>query len=337
MRYWIQLQKFTLKTAAEQKDMKMVAYLVPNVNFKIQNKNFKTDILVAPIADEMLLGLQFFKEHKSSIDISNTCLYLDGMKIQALSSPAQGSDPYSVSQVSISETVSVPPKFIKFISIHLNQLPVPASTEILVVEPIKTNPDILVPYAVVKNDLRMPISLLNLTDKTIKVHRDQIVARAVAVDAILPEPCPKSGSTLYADDLPQDEDSPLLDDILSSVQKDMPDHIKDLFKSSGEGLSKIEKICLGRMLLYHEILFAKHDWDLGCSRDIKHPINTADNPPSKHKMRKTPLHLQEEEDHIKKLINWSNSFVYFWMGFSARVDQEKGWFCSLVRGLQRLE
>ena len=295
-------KKFTLKTAAEQQDMKMEAYLVPNVKFKIQNKNFKTDILVAPIADEMLLGLQFFKEHKSSIDISNTCLYLDGMKIEALISPAQGSDPYSVSQVSISETVSVPPKSIKFISIHLNQLPVPASNEILI-EPINTNPDILVPYAVVKSDLRVPISLLNLTDKTVKMHRDQVVARAVAIDAILPEPSSKSGSTLYADNLPQEEGSPLLDDILSSVQKDMPDHIKDLFKRSGEGLSKIEKIRLGRMLLYHEIVFAKHDLDLGCFRDIKHPINTADNPPSKHKMRKTPLHFQkEEEDHIKKLL-----------------------------------
>ena len=84
----------------------------------------------------------------------------------------------------------------------------------------------------------------------------------------------------------------------------MPDHLKDLFNRSCEGLSTSQSIEVGNILIEYEDVFAKHDLDLGCFEDVKHTINTGDAPPLRHKMRRTPLHFQKEEEaHISKLLD----------------------------------
>lgn len=51
-------------------------------------------------------------------------------------------------------------------------------------------------------------------------------------------------------------------------------------------------------------MFAKHDLDLGCLSAIKHRIDTKDANPVKHKMRRTPLGFQhQEEEHLKKMLD----------------------------------
>lgn len=54
---------------------------------------------------------------------------------------------------------------------------------------------------------------------------------------------------------------------------------------------------------YHDI-FSKHDLDLSCLTSVTHKKDTKDNPPVKHKMRRTPLGFQNQENgQLDKMLD----------------------------------
>lgn len=86
------------------------------------------------------------------------------------------------------------------------------------------------------------------------------------------------------------------------------------------------------MLTDFQDVFAKHDLDLGCLSAIKHRIDTKDANPVKHKMRRTPLGFQhQEEEHLKKMLDAgiiqpSNSEL----ASAPVLVKKKRWKCKVV-------
>ena len=61
---------------------------------------------------------------------------------------------------------------------------------------------------------------------------------------------------------------------------------------------------MGELLIEFQDIFAKHDLDLGCFTEIKHAFDTGTEHPVKHKMWRTPIGFQaEEEKHLQKLLD----------------------------------
>ena len=61
----------TLKTAGESR---MKGYVVHHVPLALGNKQFSWDIVVAPIMDSLILGLDFLLYSNSVIDLENNVL-----------------------------------------------------------------------------------------------------------------------------------------------------------------------------------------------------------------------------------------------------------------------
>ena len=84
----------------------------------------------------------------------------------------------------------------------------------------------------------------------------------------------------------------------------LPEHVHNLFERSKVGLPELEQGKLFDILCQYSDVFAEHDLDLGCYSNIKHEINTENAAPTRLRMRRTPIHFQEEEEkHLKKLLD----------------------------------
>ena len=63
-------------------------------------------------------------------------------------------------------------------------------------------------------------------------------------------------------------------------------------------------IQLGQLLIDYEVVFAKHELDLGCLSKVKHVIDTGDASPVKQAMGRTPLGFESKERaHLEKLLD----------------------------------
>ena len=85
---------------------------------------------------------------------------------------------------------------------------------------------------------------------------------------------------------------------------DLPAHLTDLYERSIKHLnSEEQKLKLRRLLVEYQDVFSRHDLDRGCLTAVKHRIDTKDNAPVKHRMRRTPLGFQElEQQHLEKML-----------------------------------
>ena len=91
---------------------------------------------------------------------------------------------------------------------------------------------------------------------------------------------------------------------MKDIEISLPEYMRDLFARSRKGLNTEESIQVGELLIEFQDIFAKHDLDLGCFTEIKHAIDTGTERPVKHKMWRTPIGLQaEEEKYLQKLLD----------------------------------
>ena len=61
--------------------MSMKGFVVGPVNVQLGGLTFEEDLYVAPIQDEMLLGIDISQERKINIETSKSCLDIMGEKI----------------------------------------------------------------------------------------------------------------------------------------------------------------------------------------------------------------------------------------------------------------
>ena len=107
---------------------------------------------------------------------------------------------------------------------------------------------------------------------------------------------------------------------ISEKEAELPEHLVNLFDASKVNLAPEDQTKLKNLLIEFQDVFSKGDSDLGCFTEMKFKINTEDATPVKHKMRRTPLGFEkEEEGHLKKMLengiirksssSWANSPV----------------------------
>ena len=85
--------------------------------------------------------------------------------------------------------------------------------------------------------------------------------------------------------------------------QDLPPHLTDLYQRSIKHPSDTEQRQLKHVLLEYQDVFARHDLDLGCLTVVKHSIDTKDSAPVKHRMRRTPIGIQDlEQQHLDKIL-----------------------------------
>ena len=79
--------------------------------------------------------------------------------------------------------------------------------------------------------------------------------------------------------------------------KHIPDHMKDLYERSIQGLTPEQSKAVAELLLKYEASFSESDSDLGRTGIIKHSIPTGNAHPIKQPVQRLPVQMNKEISH----------------------------------------
>jgi hypothetical protein len=89
--------------------------LVENVPISVGQYTYMQRICVAPVNDQVILGLDFLKEHGAIIDLSRDIMFISGEEI-----PLEVTDgSFTTSKVKVSKRSVIPPNTVGYISVEL--------------------------------------------------------------------------------------------------------------------------------------------------------------------------------------------------------------------------
>ena len=232
----------------------------------------------------MIIGYDFMYAHHCSVDVRNSCLKI-GQKNIKCHHEGQTSSLFSIR---LDRDVTVPPGVEMIIGgkIDLNGEPLTDITT-MIVEPkpesVLTKQGILVAKALINpNSQRVPLRVMNLTDKPQPLHTRTIAATAERVESVTELP------TGAVSDAP-----PLIRSIREVNLSEMPEHIKAVWDANSSSLSEEQKKPFFDLLMKYQNVFAKSKYDLGRTTIVQHEIDTGDHPPIKQAPRRMPLAKKE--------------------------------------------
>ena len=82
----------------------------------------------------------------------------------------------------------------------------------------------------------------------------------------------------------------------------MPEHLKELYHSAIIGRTEHEKIRIAQTLLNFQDTFSKHEFDLGLTTLIEHTIDVGSHGPIKQAPRRVPAAFASEEENVIKQL-----------------------------------
>ena len=85
---------------------------------------------------------------------------------------------------------------------------------------------------------------------------------------------------------------------------ELPGHVQGLYDRSINNLDYDERSALKALLIEYQDVFSRGDDDLGQFKEMKFKINTGDADPVQHRLRRTPVGFEgEEEAHLLKMLD----------------------------------
>ena len=272
------LKEVVMNTAG--KGLQMNGFVAGPFYIKLGNQEFTWDIYVAPIGDQMLLGIDFLRKQGISLDLHRNQLSIHGEVIQM--SWGQASSLPQTTEVRAGKNHTVPANSVQRV---MGVLAKPMGREYII--EAKAEGCLLIPRTLHDVGQDPVLCLINLTDSPLVISKGDLLAQAQEVDMGEP-PGPKVCKMGVAGEV---------------KEKLLPQHLQEMFTRSCEDLSKGEEETLCSLLQEFQDVFASSDLDLGHFTALEHGIDTGNHPPIKQRMRRTPLGFaQEEEAHLEKML-----------------------------------
>ena len=238
-------------------------------------------MLVADVDMDVILGLDFLSTNKCKLDIEN---YLP--RIQNKSWKLNLIGKIRCYRVTVSEKVVVPARSETIIQGTVNT-PIIRQKDLGLIEPtdkplVKGNS--LVAKALVSTRDKVPLRIINLDDDRHDIFPGAHVVNLSFVEKVNP-------IRAQTQNLP--------------YSKHIPDHMKDLYERSIQGLTSEQSKEVAELLLKHEASLSESDSGLGRTGIIKHSIPTKNAHSIKQPVRRLPVQMNEEisqqiDDMLKK-------------------------------------
>jgi predicted aspartyl protease len=165
------LRETTMHAAG--RGMVMKTLVVGPVSLQIGYKSYETEVYVAPIKDEMLLGLNFMVEFGVVVNLRDRTFKI-GDEDLSLSSGPKGIIPV-VSKVRVKRRTVVPPFSVVHVSAQLD-----GQIGQYVIEPNEQNLPILMPRCLYQNENPV-VCLVNLSDRYYTIKRDTVAGTAESI------------------------------------------------------------------------------------------------------------------------------------------------------------
>ena len=280
------VKSVTLNTAG--RNMKMQGIIAGPVEITLGSQAFKENIYVAPIADTMLLGIDFLRRHQVDIHINESRLVLGTEQIPMQFGAGNKS---KVAKVSIPKTTVIPPNTVKRVLCKMSE-----PLEEFLFEPSQDlTSEVLMLRTVHGPGEEAELYIINPTDHNVRFKGGHNIGNAAEVVSVMAMPSAPAEEGKHVD------------------EAEVPEHLCDLFSRSAGDLQQDETDELKSLLNEYKDVFAADEYDLGNFTLIEHKIDTGNAPPIKQKLRRTPMSFAEEEKahldrmHTAGVIQPSNS------------------------------
>ncbi|VDI22773.1 Hypothetical predicted protein [Mytilus galloprovincialis] len=156
--------------------MQMNWYVVGPVNLELGSKLIQTNLYVAPIEDDMLLGFDLLRAHCIDLQMSDGQLRV-GDEVIPMTMGKVGQAP-RVANVTIRDKVTVPPNSVMKLSCQVN-----CEMPSYIVEAGSPS-GLLVPRTLHAAGSQPVVCLINTSDKHVHVRQGELIAQAVEVEKI---------------------------------------------------------------------------------------------------------------------------------------------------------
>ena len=255
--------------------MQMDTIIVGPVKLEVGSKSYCTDVYVAPIDDDMLVGLDFLKRHQTITDLKNNTFTIGDDQIPLYCGP-QSEIPI-VAKVTVPKRTVVPPHSVVRIP---GQLDVDLSSFIVESSPQCQGP-LLVPRCFFQDD-KPTLCVFNPTESPYTLRKNAVIAQAYEA---------KELTSVQEVKLKNTEG----DDFDAKIDK-MVSQAEDNLTSSQ--LSRLKEL-----LKQNDSVFSKNDLDIGEFKEVEHSIDTGSAEPIRQQLRRTPISFAEEEKLLGKMLD----------------------------------
>lgn len=276
------------------------AHVARGVGIQIGESTFKWDVLIAPIEEDAILGLDFLLYYKGKVDLVHNEISIDD-KVYGVKVRNDGGQDFHVSRVKVSRRTVIPPQTAMQIKCSLEN-PVPAEA---IFQPKRSATSVLLPNMVhTCRDQECTIVATNDSDRYVTLKKDCIVGSVMEFDEILDDQQTEEENSNEVSSTSTEDPISVYRTKMESSDLELPEHLVKLYDVSRVNLEPDDQLKLKSLLVEFQDVFSKGDSDLGCFTEMKFTINTEEAAPVKHKMRRTPLGFEkEEEGHLKKMLD----------------------------------
>ena len=281
------------------KGSQMKGWLIPDIPLQMGHKTFPWKCCVAPIADTMILGLDFLRAHHGVIDLPANTLRLQELVIPLVladRSTAAHTDAHIVRKITLA-----PGSGLEY---WCEIEPVPGGED-LWFQPVELDEDLWIAPALVRNQKLIPFVIINGSSHYQTLKPGTPIGSVVPVGSASIQEVVVESETRVQDGR---QEQPVQNSEETSTPNprhtgQVPPHLEDLLEKSSAGLETVQRQQLGNLLLKFQDVFSKSDTDIGCYPHIRHTIDTGDAAPIKERMRRSPLGFEQEEDkHLESML-----------------------------------
>lgn len=178
----------------------MEGLLYSHVGFQLGGQKYFSEVVVAKIADDMILGLGFLKAETRSINFHDDSLDMNnGDKIYA--TMRGGNKRYNVSRVILTKKTKIPPNSVKFVNAKF-QNPTDVTYAL---EPVSRQ-FIFCPQALVQGQREFKYGVVNMSPKHITLKKNEVMARGTEIDTMMLEREDKQADEVPFDMYVRDEE-----------------------------------------------------------------------------------------------------------------------------------
>ena len=250
-------------------------------------------VLVAPIREEVLLGLDVLQEADVEIRARGS-IYALGKRVE--SQVISKGKSYLSSPVHLEKDLVLQPNT-EHVAWGLVESPSPGKEAVL--NPVRLpSGEVWVAASWVNMEARVPVRLANFAGREMRLKAGQLLGDLV--ETVPDEAPPRQEPRGEVETLPSKEAC----QARTADPLGLPEHLHDLFQRATCELGGQDTAKLARALADYKDVFAKNDLDLGRFSAVKHRIATGDARPIRQPVRRTPLGFQaEEEGHLQKMLH----------------------------------
>ena len=228
------------------------------------------NIVVAKIDVDLIVGLDFLAKHDCQINVAKSSMIIQGKHCKLTRIKSAGC--YRVVVSSKTQVPAMSEMIIEGKSIDQDH----RKTRLCLLEPTALNQEsssLLVARSLTYDQDKTPIRVMNLSNESKTLYPATKIATLSPVSTVQQ-----------------------VKEISKSENMVVPEHLKDLFERTTEGMSIQQQRQVSKLLCKYSEVFSKADSDIGRTGIIKHKIPTGNSRPIKQPPRRVPVHMSGEVD-----------------------------------------